>query len=112
MFLVPVVILPRSLELITGGRERTLSVASTSTGHDSNWEIISPYSEPFGWVETISRRLCFSSDPRGAKVIMFGLATVYESGDCIKSDWYIDFENFLLLISYVVFSFMYWLHTL
>src|SRR5438445_11029434 len=101
MFLVPVVILPRSLELITGGRDRTLSAPSTSTGHDSNWEIISPYSEPFGWVETISRRLCFSSDPRGAKVVMSGLASGHEGGDGMKSAWKNRIEALLLFRPYV-----------
>src|SRR2546430_17236637 len=97
MFLVPVVILPRSLELMTGGNDRTLFRPSTSIGQASNWEIISPYSDPFGWVSTISRRLCFFSDPNGAKVIMSGLATVYESGESLRLAWENSYQTRFLL---------------
>src|SRR6266516_3923361 len=105
MFLVPGVILPRLFELTTGGSERILSSPSISSGHSSKPEMISPYSNPFGWLATISRRLDFVSDPSGAKLASSGLATVYERGDTVMSAWYKPIEALFRFLPYVKSSF-------
>src|SRR5437867_7688641 len=105
MFLVLGVILPRSFELTTGGRERILSSPSTSIGHSSKREIMSPYSVPFGRFVTISRRLNFVSEPNGAKLASSGLATEYERGDAIMSAWYRPIDALFRFLPYVKSSF-------
>src|SRR5438132_10670493 len=65
MFFVSEAILPRSLELMIGGRERILPSPFSRSGQSLKDEIVPPYSIPLGCFSTISRRDIFSVEPRG-----------------------------------------------